>query len=326
MNGMPLRAIEGRHVQAFVTFLMNEEELHPGSINDGHLPALRSIFAFALSAGHALSNPCVNVKLPIISKKVVAERAQPREAFSLGFINKLFSSAWYGLGEKGILNSPVYAELATRYWVPLILLAHGFRPIETCQLTLADVFYSGELLCFRVTDEQEGQTVKNVSSKREVPVHTKLLELGFADFVAQRQKQGRPSDRLFPVLEGWPDPAKWFTQQFNRYTRDFLDAPKEYTLHSFRHFWENSRRGAQFAFGKDNWPKGMHFQISGREDIEREEGSAKEYGNFTTEQMEPYLRLIWNDGIELPMKYTEFKASAFISQAARRALVVFSRT
>jgi len=324
MNDMPLRAVEGRHIQGFVAFLMNEEQLHPGSINDGHLPPLRSIFKYALSDGQTLSNPCAHVVLPKISKQTAAARAQPRTTFSEKFLNTLFASAWYGVGEEGLLRSPVYADLATRYWVPLILLAHGLRPIEVCQLTLADVFYSGSLLCFAVTDDQPGQTVKTEATRRGLPVHPKLLDLGFADFIDRRQRDGLPADRLFPALEGRVHPAKWFTQQFNRYTRDYLDAPTTYTVHSFRHFWENSLRGARAIYGGDRWPKGMHFQISGREDVEREEGSGKDYGdNYTQTQMEPFLKLIWNGQIVLPMHYAQFESVAFVSFAARDALAAY---
>jgi integrase len=325
LSQMPLRAIEGRHVQGFVSFLLHEEQLHPGSIRDGHLPALRSIFQFARADEETMSDPCANVKLSKISKKEEAGRARPRETFEVEFVNRLLQSGWYGVGKEGLLHSTVYADLASRYWIPLMLLSHGLRPIEVCQLTLADIFYSGSLLCVQVTDAQDGQTTKTAATKRGLPVHEKLLSLGFAEFAERRKKEGKPADRLFPAMAGRIDPAKWFAQQFNRYIRKSLAAPKSYTLHSFRHFWENSRRGAQSTFGAETWPKGMHFQISGREDIEREEGSAKYYGsNYTATQMAPYLSLIWNKEIELPIHYAEFEATAFVSVNAQAALKRFA--
>ncbi|MGZ3241420.1 MAG: DUF6538 domain-containing protein, partial [Burkholderiaceae bacterium] len=63
LDNAPLRAIEGRHIQAYASYLLNDEELHPGTIVDGHLPAIRSCFQYAFSDGHTIANPCMNVKL-----------------------------------------------------------------------------------------------------------------------------------------------------------------------------------------------------------------------------------------------------------------------
>lgn len=319
LNGMPLRVIEGRHVQAFVNFLMHEEELNPKSINDGHVPPLRSIFGFAVADGEAEDNPCKNIKLSKLSKATVAERARPRDAFTTEFLNQLFKSSWYGVGKEGILESPLYADLSARYWVPLILLCHGLRPIEVCQLTVSDIHYVDSILCFKVAEDDD-KVAKTEATRRGLPVHEKLLELGFEKFVQNRKQNAKPQNRLFPVLEGRPDPAKWYTQAFNRYIRRFLYAPDVYTPHSFRHVWEDNRRAAQAEYGSDRWPRGMHFQLSGREDIEKEEGSAKDYGNkYTAAQMHPFLCLIWDAKIVLPVSFSDFEANAFVTEASQRA-------
>lgn len=321
INNMPLRSIEGRHVQAFVNFLMHEEELHPRSIRDGHLPPLRSIFNWARADGETSTEPCKNVMLSKLAKKTEAGRAQPRESFSDGFLNTLFCSSWYDKGAEGILQSPVYADLSARYWVPFILLCHGLRPIEVCQLTVSDIHYVEGLLCFKVAeDDDSGKAAKTEATRRGLPVHEKLLTAGFEQFVQQRCEEGLPHHRLFPVMEGRPEPAKWFAQAFNRYIRRFLHAPDVYTLHSFRHTWEDNRRSAQSKYGKERWPKGMHFQLSGREDIEKEEGSAKDYGKkYTAEEMRPYLNSIWEERTIAPISFEEFKAIAFVSITAKVA-------
>lgn len=328
MNDLPMRAVEGRQVQAFVNFLMHEEKLHPDSIRDGHLPPLRSIFKFAVADGEAVSNPCATVMLSKLSKKTEIERSQPRAPYTVEFLNKFFHSSWYGVGTAGILRSPLYADLQARYWIPLMLLYHGLRPIEVCQMTVSDIYYADSLLCFSVSeDDDTGKVAKTLATRRGLPVHEKLLSLGFADFFLRRQKEAKPQDRLFIVLEGHADPAKWFTQVYNRYTRDFLGAAKNYTTHSFRHNWEDNRRAAQFTYGKDKWPPGMHFQISGRHDIEDEEGSAKDYGHkYPAMQMQPFLNLIWHKEVVLPMSFSEFEATAFVSESARHALVKLTST
>lgn len=322
MNGRPLRAVEGRHVQAFLNYLMHEQQLHPNSIRDGHLPPLRSIFKYALADGEAVSNPCAVIMLSKLSKKTEGERSRPRFPYTTEFLNKFFQSSWYGVGSGGILQSPIYADLHARYWIPLMLLCHGLRPIEVCQMTVSDVHYAGELLCISVAeDDGTGKVAKTEETRRDLPVHDKLLALGFAEFILRRKKLSKPQDRLFRVLEGRADPAKWFTQVYNRYTREFLGEGSQYTTHSYRHNWEDNRRGAQSIYGKEGWPPGMHFQLSGRRDIEKEEGSAGVYGtHYTAAQMRPYLDLIWNPELISPMPFAEFESTAFISESAKLAL------
>lgn len=339
LHNAPMRTIKGKHIQGFVNFLMHEEGLHPRSIRDGHLPALKSIFKFGLADGELDTNPTTNVVLSKISKKDEAGRSKPRYPFGSENLNLLFSSSWYGDMTDGLLHSPIYADLPTRYWVPLILLSHGLRPIEVCQLRLSDVHYVEGLLCFKVAEEEpvkqesDGNKKKKNSIKaktfetrRGLPVHSKLLELGFEQFILKRQKQGRPDDRIFPVLEGRPDPAKWFTQVFNRYIRGHLHMPETCTSHSFRHTWEDNRRTAMSEYGKDRWPKGMHFQLSGRADIEREEGSAKDYGvKYTALEMQPYLALIWDKRIKMPSSFPKFERAAFVPPIAALALKDFQQ-
>jgi len=317
----PLRAIEGEHVQAFATYLNKEEILSQKTIKDGYLPALSSIFTYARADGKCLSLPLEHVKLPQLSKQTNASRARPRDAFSVDFLNDLFASSWYGIGDKRILFSPLFADLAARYWVPVIMCAHGFRPIEVCQLTVDDIYIQDNLWCIRISDDFPGQTLKTAATKRGVPVHAKLIELGFEAFIKARQAKAKVGARLFPSLEGREEPAKWFTQAFNRYIRKALSAPLHYTLHSFRHFWEDMRRNAKDELGASAWPKGMHFQISGREDIEKEEGSARDYGHgYTAEAMSPYLNKIWAETLVLPMEYSQFVKEASVPESAKQAL------
>jgi hypothetical protein len=71
-----------------------------------------------------------------------------------------------------------------------------------------------------ITDESEGdaridKSVKTGGSKRKLPIHPKLIELGFLDYVAAAKKRG---DTLlfqaFPTAAGRASPKamKWFTE------------------------------------------------------------------------------------------------------------------
>ena len=86
----------------------------------------------------------------------------------------------------------------------------------------------------RIDDSREGQNLKNASSRRILPLHPALLDLGLLQHVESVKATG--ADRVFPELEAVRGklghaPSKWF----GRYkTRLGITDPRK-TFHSFRH-------------------------------------------------------------------------------------------
>ncbi|KPN91821.1 site-specific integrase [Pseudomonas nunensis] len=121
-----------------------------------------------------------------------------------------------------------------RYWLPLLGRFTGARLEELCQLHVADFITLQGVDCIRIDDGHESQKLKNSSSRRTLPIHPALIQLGLLEYV---QIQRTPnSDRLFPELEPVRGklghaPSKWFS----RYrTKMGITDPKK-TFHSFRH-------------------------------------------------------------------------------------------
>lgn len=85
------------------------------------------------------------------------------------------------------------------YWAPWIGLYTGARVSEVCQLALDDFIEEDGLPCFHFTDDGQGQKLKNQSSRRVVPIHPKLVELGLLDFVKHQRAKGQT--KLFPKLQ-----------------------------------------------------------------------------------------------------------------------------
>jgi integrase len=88
--------------------------------------------------------------------------------------------------------------------------------------------------CIRIDDSRDGQNLKNASSRRMLPLHPTLLNLGLLQHVESVKAAG--ADRLFPELEAVRGklghaPSKWF----GRYkTKLGITDPRK-TFHSFRH-------------------------------------------------------------------------------------------
>jgi integrase len=121
-----------------------------------------------------------------------------------------------------------------RYWLPLMGRATGARLEELCQLRVDDFIQQQGIQCIRIDDNSEGQNLKNASSRRLLPIHPTLVELGLLRHVESVRATG--ADRLFPELEPVRGklghaPSKWFGRY--KVKREITDPKK--TFHSFRH-------------------------------------------------------------------------------------------
>lgn len=121
-----------------------------------------------------------------------------------------------------------------RYWLPFLGRATGARLEELCQLRVDDFIEQQGIQCIRIDDSRECQNLKNSSSRRILPLHPALIDLGLSRHVESVRSTG--ADRLFPELEAVRGklghaPSKWF----GRYkTKQGITDPKK-TFHSFRH-------------------------------------------------------------------------------------------
>lgn len=82
----------------------------------------------------------------------------------------------------------------------------------------------------RIDDKHDGQRLKNNSSRRVIPIHEKLLELGFIDYINSVQHE-----RIFPALKQERDgfgtaASKWFGRFKSK-----LGFGRGHDFHSFRH-------------------------------------------------------------------------------------------
>jgi integrase len=96
----------------------------------------------------------------------------------------------------------------------LLGLYTGARLEELCQLHQEDVRDEEGIWVISINDQGE-KKLKTHASKRIIPVHPKLIELGLPDYVTSQQDKGET--RLFPELtrgrDGYSTAAsKWFSR------------------------------------------------------------------------------------------------------------------
>jgi integrase len=328
--------VERKDVWSWMKHLIDIEKKAEVTVKDGYLPALRSLFNFAVRSGkyNIKDNPAKGIQAPKLDKKEAAARSKPRLTFNKIYVNLLFSSVWYE-GKScpvGKLRSLAVTTGPARYWVPLIACFQGLRAEEICQLTLVDVGMQSGVFSIQISCE--AGSVKNPESERWVPVHKQLLALGFEEFVKDSrnlqsipeapdmfvelgpgEKYNRPekAGALFPELHtGSEKKSNAVLKKFNDFLRVELKFEKGYSGHSFRHFWEDEVNNVTSSASNEPWPKGMRERLSGRSQAHllKVEGSSAGYGKpLAPSVMAPYLNSLKFDGLNLPKPWGEFSAS-----------------
>ncbi len=137
-----------------------------------------------------------------------------------------------------------------RVWMPLIGLYSGARLNEIGELTLSHIILD-PIPHFRI------KHAKNQSSIRDIPIHPKLIELGFLDYVEALRKSGHT--RLWPFLrtQGKVNAdsevlGKWF----GRYIHSKLGLPDTVVFHALRHTFKDLCRNALI-------PRDLHHALTG---------------------------------------------------------------
>ena len=172
---------------------------------------------------------------------------------------------------------PAY-NLPHQYWTPVIGLFTGARLSEICQLTTGDIKeYAPGAWQISFNDDEDGEDdddgsrrksnkrLKNKSSRRVIPVHPQLVELGLIDYWKKRKKEGDVN--LLGVEAAEKDgygkvPGDFFR---NRLLREYVGINSETKVfHSFRYTFITRLRqaiidnaGTRVEENIENYPEGL---------------------------------------------------------------------
>lgn len=141
------------------------------------------------------------------------------------------------------------------YWIPLLTAYTGLRREEAAQLYVDDIRQTADgHWYFRIIDDKPDKSVKNDSSRRNVPIHSDLVELGLLELL----KCTHTGQRLFPQLKKVSDgfagivSKAWrpITQQCGVYR------PGRHPLHAFRHTFKTIAREVGIPKEVSDWITG----------------------------------------------------------------------
>ncbi len=134
-----------------------------------------------------------------------------------------------------------------RYWVPLLGCFTGCRLAEIVQLELDDIREQNGIHYLDINASGD-KTLKTASSTRKIPIHPKLIELGFLKFVKAKRKTS--NKRLFYELERSKADGTYsftFSKWFSRFLKESGVKTKKNCFHSFRHSFEDACRAAEVS-------------------------------------------------------------------------------
>ena len=198
-----------------------------------HLGYCSSFYDWSINHGYSDINPFKGMKL----KKEVRTRDE-RDRFSELELKKIFGKENY------IHFTDIEKGRYELYWTPLIGVFSGLRLGEITSLYLDNIkeisgHHRGKRLCFNILEEpeREDKHLKTKSSRRIVPVHDTLLELGLMDFIQLLKKKDPKRQRLFQELKYKSGNYNQNVSRFfnNRYLPLIGLKTDKKNFHSFRH-------------------------------------------------------------------------------------------
>ncbi len=124
-------------------------------------------------------------------------------------------------------------------WLPLLALFTGARLEELGKLELKDVGREAGVDYLFIRG-----SVKNVASRRKVPIHPELKRLGFTEYVEARRQAG--DHFLFPDLKSKrAQRTAGFSTWWGRYLNSVGITDERKVFHSFRHTVKRQLRNAR---------------------------------------------------------------------------------
>jgi integrase len=171
---------------------------------------------------------------------------EQRQTFPLAVAKTLFSlPPWQGCANaRQRFNAGDQIIHDSLYWILPIIWYSGMRREEACKLCAADIKVSDDgIVYFDVADTEAGR-LKNVASRRLIPVADELLRLGFLEFV--ELKRTAQEELLFPELlsETRNMGESYYRLGWSKITTSLDAKPEGLTIHGIRHMVADELKAA----------------------------------------------------------------------------------
>jgi integrase len=179
------------------------------------LSFMKDFFAYATSHKYYFgANPFEGLA---ISKRAHKAAPESYEEFTDDELKLIFENPLY----KTFMNKPDY------HWLPFLALYNGARIESLACLQVSQVCKDGETWYLDIRVD------KNATSKRKVPLHSRVIAAGFLDYVDSVKKAGKT--QLFPHLKpGKNGYSKNCSRRFGQYLDKLKIKDERKVFHSLR--------------------------------------------------------------------------------------------
>ena len=195
--------------------------------------ALQALLTYAFQQRWTATNAGVGIRIVGYTKKRRTRRSFEDHELGLLCACPLFTdpASW---------TSTSRISDATIFWLFLFAITTGARLEEVGQVALADVRRDGDIVYldideYAIDEAAAEKSVKTDDSKRLVPVHAKLIALGFLDYCESLRTLGHVE--LFPDLRENTvgKRTKEASQRVNRIIDRHVSFDRRLVFHSLRH-------------------------------------------------------------------------------------------
>lgn len=238
----PIVEVTEEEVIDFHLWVMNNPEVQAANSKKKKLVRAGALFRFAKGRRRLIRDDFSD--LFMFDGKI---KKNPYQKFEHDDLVTLFESDMYRTGG---------FESSSEYWLPLLGLFTGARLNELCQLLKSDIGRREGIDTILIIDDEENKRLKTDASRRIVPIHSKLIDLGFLEFV-----RSVPEGRIFPHLREDPlkpgDFGQKASEDFREYRRSVGvgsmegEGKSRKVFHSFRSTFIDAMRKAKPPVPKD---------------------------------------------------------------------------
>lgn len=154
---------------------LKSKKLTPKTTNK-YTQLISSLFTYCTKHHNLQSNPFCDLTMQVTTRQDQEKAIYTDSELKILFENLKFDK-----------------KKPSRYWTPLIMLFSGMRPAEISQLHKHHITQIDGIYCIKLDDSIDLQTDY---SNRIIPIHQKLIELGFLDYIDSIE-----SGQLFPDID-----------------------------------------------------------------------------------------------------------------------------
>lgn len=207
-----------------------EQGYSGGSLQVGRIAAIKALFNFAVDNNLVASNPFDGVKLR--QKRRAGTKMLAYEDEEVARLLALASRE----------------SLPSRRWLPWLAALTGARIAELAQLWGKRVLKVDGVHVLRLAPAEDGGSLKNEGSERDVPIHPAMVEQGFLEWVIEKGEGPLFYKKAVRAKEGGRHASKGVSNHLAEWIREqgFTDKRKA-PNHALRHWFKSAmlRAGVQ---------------------------------------------------------------------------------